>query len=76
MEFYEALSQYYDDIIPLGKLQINFLQKMFSGKEKILDLACGTGNYALALEEMGYKTFGLDIDEKMVLKAKEKEKGK
>lgn len=75
MEFYQTLSKYYDDIFPPGAAQIAMLKNAFSGKRKLLDLACGTGNYALALAENGYQIYGLDLDKSMINEAKKKNTG-
>lgn len=39
---------------------------------KILDIACGTGNYTIALQESGLQMVGSDISSEMLIKAKEK----
>lgn len=41
---------------------------------KILDIACGTGNYTVALEKSGLQMTGSDISNEMIVKAKEKSK--
>ncbi|WP_018922678.1 class I SAM-dependent methyltransferase [Salsuginibacillus kocurii] len=38
----------------------------------VLDLACGTGNYTVALEQTGLKMDGNDVSTEMLTKAKEK----
>lgn len=72
MEFYQAISKHYDAIFPLGEAQLKLLQEEFGGKNKILDLACGTGTYALALGAEGFQVYGLDLDASMVAEAKRK----
>jgi ubiquinone/menaquinone biosynthesis C-methylase UbiE len=39
---------------------------------KILDIACGTGNYTAALKESGLDIIGSDVSSEMIMKAKEK----
>ncbi|WP_078596167.1 class I SAM-dependent methyltransferase [Evansella clarkii] len=39
---------------------------------KVLDIACGTGNYTVALQETGLQMTGTDISKEMIAKAKEK----
>lgn len=39
---------------------------------RILDIACGTGNYTIALEKTGLKITGSDVSEEMIKKAKGK----
>lgn len=72
MAFYEELSKYYDVVFPLGKPQLEFMSKHFKGKENILDLAAGTGNYSIALSKLGYKVVAVDLDEEMVKKIESK----
>ncbi len=39
---------------------------------EILDVACGTGNYTIALQESGLKVTGSDVSKEMLIKAREK----
>ncbi|WP_432408217.1 class I SAM-dependent methyltransferase [Wukongibacter sp. M2B1] len=77
MGFYEELSRYYDIVFPMGKLQLEFIGKHIKGKENILDLAAGTGNYSIALAKEGYNVSAVDLDEEMVkeIAAKNKKQG-
>jgi ubiquinone/menaquinone biosynthesis C-methylase UbiE len=45
-----------------------------SNGSKILDIACGTGNYTVALENSGLHMTGSDVSNEMIMKAKEKSK--
>jgi len=40
--------------------------------EPILDIACGTGNYTIALKNSGFNMTGVDVSKEMINKAKEK----
>jgi len=40
--------------------------------EPILDVACGTGNYTVALKNLGITMTGVDVSKEMIKKAKEK----
>lgn len=66
--FYETLARYYDLVFPTEKSKVDFLDRLFqkSGAVTILDVACGTGNYALALAKRGYTVLGIDLSEKMI----------
>jgi len=66
MDFYKKLSQYYDIIFPAGKLQLEFIKKYSSNRKTILDIAAGTGNYAMAFSKMGYKVDVLELDKEMI----------
>lgn len=76
MKFYEAIVAHYDDIFPLGNVPLN-LMKRIAGQPpaKILDLACGTGSYSLALSRNGYEVTASDSDHAMVKKLNEKNDG-
>lgn len=49
---------------------INLLQVV--NKRKVIDLACGSGNYTIALSKLGLSMSGVDISEEMINKAKQK----
>lgn len=74
MSFYEAMEQYYDAIFPLDQKTLDFLEQNIGGAEHkhILDLACGTGNYTIALAERGFQVTGIDLDETMIELAQQK----
>ncbi|MCC5910818.1 MAG: class I SAM-dependent methyltransferase [Clostridiaceae bacterium] len=75
MDFYSEFSKYYDVVFPTGKAQLNFIQKNTPQKNAtILDIACGTGNYAIALAEKGLNVSAIDLDEEMINEVKEKAK--
>jgi glycine/sarcosine N-methyltransferase len=66
MSFYDELSKYYDIVFPKGEAQMNFIKKRLSNRKRVLDLACGTGNYSIALAELGCSVTAVDLDESMV----------
>ncbi len=53
-------------------LEIPFLQQQLIavGAHRVLDVACGTGQHALALAEKGFEAVGADLSEKMVEQAR------
>jgi SAM-dependent methyltransferase len=76
MPFYEDISKYYDIIFPTGKEQLSFIQKAAGSPPKeLLDIACGTGGYSLALAGAGYKVTASDIDAAMLEGLKKKLQG-
>lgn len=73
MGFYEQISKYYDYIFPTGDAQLEFIKKTAGAQgNKVLDIACGSGGYSIELAKAGYDVTAVDLDEAMVLKAKEK----
>lgn len=58
--------------------EANFIHQLidkFGGKgKKVMELACGTGNHAFQLEELGYQLQALDYSADMIERAKEKAK--
>lgn len=72
MLFYKNISDYYDKIFPLSSSTVKFLEEIFIGNKKILDLACGDGKYTGALSNEERFVTGVDLDLGMLKEAKEK----
>lgn len=72
MSFYKELSSVYDIVFPEDQETTDFL--VSKAKGDVLDLACGTGTYTIALGKKGFKSYGVDIDESMIEIAKKKSK--
>ena len=74
MSFYEAMERYYDDIFPLQQGNLDFLAKTLGSSQNkhILDLACGTGTYTVALASRGFQVTGIDLDDTMIRLAEQK----
>lgn len=72
--FYRRLADYYDLIFPLEQNKTAFLQREFTavGACRVLDLACGTGTYALELARLGYEAWGMDLEPALVATAQKK----
>lgn len=71
---YTNLAGYFDAIFPVGKSQMSFIREalqMING-QRILDAACGSGGYSLALAQEGYTVTGIDLDPGMIAYAKDK----
>jgi len=75
-DFYKALSCYYDYLFPASPTTIDFIGRRAKAHSSILDLACGTGNYSLALAHLGWKVTGVDLDEQMIDLARAKVRDK
>lgn len=71
---YSTLSKYYDYVFPAGKAQISFFKALFkSGHVSgVLDIACGSGSYALEFSSWGIKVVGIDYEPEMVELARSK----
>lgn len=73
MGFYEQISKFYDYIFPVGEEQLRFLKTSLGHTSKsVLDIACGSGGYSVELVKAGHKVTAIDLDEEMVLQAKQK----
>ena len=73
MGFYEQISKYYDYIFPAGDRQLEYIRNAAGEPPKrLLDVACGSGGYSVALAKAGYSVTAVDLDEKMVELAKAK----
>ena len=72
MEFYQDLSRYYEDIFPLREDKINLVREYISSNGKVLDIGCSTGELAIDLSQLGFKLDGMDLNERMVEKARNK----
>lgn len=66
-EFYDSISDNYEDIFQPNDNQISFLEELCHGK--ILDVACATGKVAKRLQDDGFDVMGIDLEEKFVNKA-------
>ncbi|ERI92645.1 methyltransferase domain protein [Clostridiales bacterium oral taxon 876 str. F0540] len=72
MKFYKELSKVYDIVFPKDETTLKFLCKSLNHNSKVLDLACGTGSYAVALAQKGHRVDGIDLNEEMIALAKGK----
>ncbi len=79
MSFYSEFSKNYDKIFPLNQKKLILMEETFSDLKKngvkkptLLDVGCGTGNYALALAERGFNLKAVDLDPEMIALAEEK----
>lgn len=72
MKFYSELSKVYDTVFPKDDETLRFLRDNLKGNSKILDLACGTGTYSIALAQKGHRVDAVDLDEEMIRLAKSK----
>ncbi len=59
---YDFWVRYVQELIDRYRLQV----------KSVLDLACGTGNVAMRLAQMGYEVWGVDISAPMIAEAKRK----
>lgn len=72
MKFYEELANYYDEVFPKGKMQVEFLEQIVGQTpQKVIDIACGNGVYGVHLAKKGHEVLALDLSEGMIAKTKE-----
>lgn len=72
MAFYEELSRYYDVVFPYNPTTYSFLSNRFKSTGKILDIATGTGNYAIAFAKDKFDVTAIDLDSEMIEALKKK----
>jgi SAM-dependent methyltransferase len=72
MDFYKSISAYYDRIFPTDPQVLSFLDGRIQPGSRILDIACGTGGYSIALAERGHLVTGIDLDRAMIRSARAK----
>jgi SAM-dependent methyltransferase len=72
-DFYANLAARYDDIFPAEPEIAAFIKKCMGSRKRILDIACGTGSYALELSSLGFEVTGIDLDCEMISRAKGKD---
>ncbi|CCV65617.1 Methyltransferase type 11 [Paracholeplasma brassicae] len=70
---YKSFAAYYDKIFPRNERIVSFLNDSFK-EGHILDLACGTGEYSIALAHQGFQVSGYDLQQQMIDYAKIKAK--
>jgi SAM-dependent methyltransferase len=75
MDFYESISAHYDLIFPVDPETVDFISGSIKPCSRILDIACGTGGYSLALAEKGHRLTGIDLDRGMIDAARAKAEG-
>lgn len=75
MDFYKRFSEHYDLIFPPQKAQIEFLNKLIAPRGRVLDMACGTGNYTISIAKYHEEEIiGVDLDSAMIDIAVDKSK--
>lgn len=73
-ELYDKIGKAYDTTRKADPEIVRRLRQhlQVSVQDKILDVACGTGNYTVALSQLGVDITGVDISEEMLIKARQK----
>lgn len=72
MAFYTRISGYYNEIFPLNKAQVNFVNELGVKGLNILDIGCGTGNLSAVLAEGANSVVAIDINNEMLEIARHK----
>lgn len=76
MKYDEYIAKYYGELFKPGYEKIKQIENLLSDLpgSTLLDLGCGSGEYIVMLEEVGYKVYGLDYSPEMVSQARAKMK--
>jgi glycine/sarcosine N-methyltransferase len=74
MDFYNQISRYYDDIFPVSETTVDFFTDVLKDipGNRVLDVACGSGNHAANLAQRGFDVTAVDLDPSMVRLAQSK----
>ncbi len=73
MAFYDSIAAHYHDIFPARAPAVKRLRALAGTyPANILDIACGTGEYAAALADAGHIVYACDLDDEMVRRAARK----
>ena len=74
MSIYDLIADHYSEIFPPDNNRLEFLSSYLSGKARILDTGCATGDIAAELAASGHNVTGIDLNEKMISIAWDKTK--
>lgn len=66
MDFYTSISKYYNDVFPLNKAQLPFIQSCTTDMKNILDIGCGTGGLSIELSDIFNTVSAIDTNEQML----------
>ena len=69
MDFYSRISKYYNNIFPLNKVQISFVNECIADTtttKRLLDIGCGTGNLSIELSNDFTEVVAIDTNEEML----------
>lgn len=69
MGFYEELSRHYDEVFPVKREEMDFVRNLLSGRRRLIDIGCGTGNKTVHFAEPGREIVGVDNDAAMIATA-------
>ncbi|MEZ4386953.1 MAG: class I SAM-dependent methyltransferase [Candidatus Krumholzibacteriia bacterium] len=72
MNFYTDFAPHYERIFPFRPATLAFLRSWLPERGRVLDLGCGTGHYTGALAAAGLEAVGVDLDEAMIMAARER----
>jgi len=68
---YSSIANYYDFIFPVDKIKTDFIGSFLPHQSaNILDIGCSTGGFLPFLIDKGHKAFGIDLNNDMILLAK------
>lgn len=76
MNAYDKFSYYYDDVMASLRYEwwLDFIKPYVKPSDRILDLACGSGTFAILLSLSGYQAEGLDLSPSIIDLARQKAK--
>lgn len=73
MNMYDNISEYYDEIFPIDAATLDFIRRTVGDPPKsVLDVACGSGGYAVEMSKYGYDVTATDNSPDMILRTSQK----
>jgi 2-polyprenyl-3-methyl-5-hydroxy-6-metoxy-1,4-benzoquinol methylase len=78
MSFYPSIAPAYDKIFPYSPAQNRFITSSLSGisSPSVLELGCATGSLSIELSADGFQVTGIDLDDQLLKRAREKRDGR
>lgn len=65
-QFYQAFADKYDQIFPLKRQTLQFLDTVFHNANTVLDIGCATGTYANHLAHKNRHVLGIDLSDTLI----------
>ena len=72
MRFYSSIADNYEYIFPYKQFKVDFIDSLFKRGSNVIDIGCAIGDISFGLSEKGHKVLGIDLDKRMIERAKQR----